>query len=66
VHDQGSLGKCKVGAPHSHKGLRANRGELIGGVWFGWMGKVTSGWFVVYVGDGVEDRYVVVHDKANG
>jgi hypothetical protein len=30
------------------------------------MGKVTNGWFVVYVGDEVEDRSMVVHDKANG
>ncbi len=27
VHDQGGLGKCKVGAPHSHEGLRANKGN---------------------------------------
>jgi hypothetical protein len=30
------------------------------------MGGVTSGWFVVCVGDEVEDRSVVVHDKPNG
>jgi hypothetical protein len=30
------------------------------------MGGVTSGWFVVYVGDEVKDRSVVAHDKANG
>jgi hypothetical protein len=30
------------------------------------MGKVTNGWFVVYVGDEVEDRFVVTHDKENG
>jgi hypothetical protein len=30
------------------------------------MGKVTNGWFVVYVGDEVEDRFVVAPDKANG
>jgi len=29
------------------------------------MGKVISGWFVICVGDEVEDRFVVVHDKAN-
>jgi hypothetical protein len=27
VHDQGGLGKCKVGVPHSHEGLRANKGN---------------------------------------
>jgi len=27
VHDQRGLGKCKVGAPHSHKGLRVNKGN---------------------------------------
>jgi hypothetical protein len=30
------------------------------------MGRVTSGWFVVYVGDEVKDRFAVAHDKANG
>jgi hypothetical protein len=30
------------------------------------MGGITSGWFVVYVGDEVKDRFVVTHDKANG
>jgi hypothetical protein len=29
------------------------------------MGGVTSGWFVVYMVDEVEDRFVVAHDKAN-
>ncbi len=27
VHDQGGLGKCRFGASHSHKGLRANKGN---------------------------------------
>jgi hypothetical protein len=27
VHDQGGLRMCKVGAPHSHKGWRANKGN---------------------------------------
>jgi len=27
VHDQGGLGKCKVGASHSHKGLKASKGN---------------------------------------
>jgi hypothetical protein len=30
------------------------------------IGGVTSGWFVVCVGDEVEERLVVAHDKANG
>jgi hypothetical protein len=30
------------------------------------MGRVINGWFVVYMGDEVEDRFVVAHDKANG
>ncbi len=27
VHDQGGLGKCRVGASHSHKGLGASKGN---------------------------------------
>jgi hypothetical protein len=27
VHDQGVLGKCRVGASHSHKGLEASKGN---------------------------------------
>jgi len=27
VHDQGGLGKCRVGAPHSPKRLKANKGN---------------------------------------
>jgi hypothetical protein len=27
VHDQRGLGKCKVGASHSHKGLGVNKGN---------------------------------------
>jgi len=30
------------------------------------MGGGTSGWFMVCVGDGVEIKFVVVHDEANG
>jgi hypothetical protein len=30
------------------------------------MGGVTSGWFVICMGDEVEDRSMVVHDKTNG
>ncbi len=40
--------------------------ELIGGVWFVKMVKGTSGWFGVCMGDGVDNRCVVVHDKTNG
>jgi hypothetical protein len=27
VHGQRGLGKCKVGAPHSHEGLRVGNGN---------------------------------------
>jgi hypothetical protein len=30
------------------------------------MGGKTSGWFVVCMEDGVKNRFVVAHDKANG
>jgi hypothetical protein len=30
------------------------------------MGGVTSEWFVICMGDEVEDRYVMAHDKTNG
>jgi hypothetical protein len=30
------------------------------------MGRIISGWFVVCVGDDVENRFVVQHDKTNG
>jgi hypothetical protein len=29
------------------------------------MGGVTNGWLVVYVGDEVEDKSMVAHDKVN-
>jgi len=29
------------------------------------MENVINGWFVICVGDEVEDKYVVVHDKKN-
>jgi hypothetical protein len=32
MHDRKGLGKCKVGIPHSHEGLGANGGHLVGGV----------------------------------
>jgi len=51
------LGKCKV---------RGRYMELVGGVWFVKMGGETSGWFVVYMKDGVKKRFVVAHDKTNG
>ncbi len=35
-------------------------------MWFVKIGGVTSGWFVVYVGDEVKDRLVVAHDTTNG
>jgi hypothetical protein len=29
------------------------------------MGGLTNGWFMVYMADEVEDKFVVVHDKVN-
>jgi hypothetical protein len=66
VYDRGGLGKCKVGTPHSHERLEVGKGALVGGVWFVRIERVTSGWFVVCMGDEVEDRLVVAHDEANG
>jgi len=30
------------------------------------IGRGTSGWFIIYMGDGVEDGYVIAHDKVKG
>ncbi len=38
----------------------------MGGVWFVKMGGKTSGKCVICMGDGVETRFVVAHDKING
>jgi len=38
----------------------------VGGVWFVKMGRGTSGRCVVCMGDEVEIKFMVVHDKANG
>jgi hypothetical protein len=38
----------------------------VGGVWFVKMGGGTSGRCVVCMGDGVEIRFMVAHDKTNG
>jgi hypothetical protein len=38
----------------------------VGGVRFVRIGRVTNGWFVVYMGDEVEDRSMVAHDEMNG
>jgi hypothetical protein len=35
-------------------------------MWFVKMGGGTSGWFMVCMGNGVENRSMVAHDKANG
>ncbi len=35
-------------------------------MWFVKIKRVINGWFVICVGDEVEDRLVVVHDEANG
>jgi hypothetical protein len=48
--------------PHIHmKGW-----GLVGGVWFVRIKEKSNGWFVVCMGDKVEDRSVGVHDEANG
>ncbi len=68
VHEQRGLGKCKVGASHSHERLMANKGnywmvcgllkwegELMGGVWFVWeIGwKLNLWWHMIkQMGDG--------------
>ncbi len=38
----------------------------MGGVWFAKMGGGTSGRCMVCMGDGVEIKFMVVDDKANG
>ncbi len=38
---------------------------LVGGVWFVRIRQITNGWYVVYMGDEVEDRSVVPHDETN-
>jgi hypothetical protein len=38
----------------------------VGGLWFVKMGRGTSGRCVVYMGDEVEIKSMVVHDKTNG
>ncbi len=38
----------------------------MGGVWFVKMGEGTNGRHVVCMGDGVETRSMVAHDKVNG
>ncbi len=35
-------------------------------MWFVIIGGGISGWFVICMGDEVEDRFVVAHDKTNG
>jgi hypothetical protein len=41
-------------------------GALINVVWLVIIKGVTSGWFVVCMGDEMENRLVVPHDEANG
>jgi len=40
-------------------------GELIGGVWFVKIKRGNSGSFVVWMGNGVENRSIMAYDKAN-
>jgi hypothetical protein len=39
---------------------------MVSGEWFVKMGRGTNGWFMVCMGNGVEDGYVVAHGKVNG
>jgi hypothetical protein len=52
LHDHGGLGKCRVEALHLHKKM-----GLIKGI---------SGKCAICVGDGVETKSVMAHDKENG
>ncbi len=38
---------------------------LVNDVWFVRIGGVINGWFMVYMGDEVEDKLVVAHDEMN-
>jgi hypothetical protein len=62
VHDERGLGKSKIKASYSHKRLRVTNGC----VWFVKMGGGTNGKCMVYIGDGMEIRFMVAHDKTNG
>ncbi len=35
-------------------------------MWFVTIRREISEWFIVCIGDGVEGRFMVAHDKANG
>jgi hypothetical protein len=39
---------------------------MVSGKWFVKMGRATNGWFMVCMGNGVENRSMVAHGKANG
>jgi len=52
--------------PHIHMKGGGLVGALVGGVWFVKIGRVINGWFVVCMGDEVEDRSMVAHDEVNG
>ncbi len=57
MHDQRSLGKCRVGGWGSVRGI---------GKWFVKIRGGTIGWFVVCMGNGVQDKFVMAHGKENG
>ncbi len=63
VHDQRSLGKCRVGGPQSHEGLGV--GKKIGR-WFVRIRGGTNEWFMVCMGNEMHGRFVVAHGKENG
>ncbi len=35
-------------------------------MWFVKRVEGINGWFMIYIGDGVENRFVVMHEKVNG
>jgi hypothetical protein len=48
-------------------GLLEWEGKLIGGSGLlEWEGELINGWFVVCMGNGMEDRSMVAHGKVNG
>ncbi len=65
MHYLRGLGKCCVGVPYLHKGLKVGRG-VVGGGWFVKMVWWVGGWCVVSIGKVVENGVVVVCEKTNG
>jgi hypothetical protein len=47
-------------------GVGGRLGELVSGLWFVKIRGGTIGWFVVCMGNGVQDKFVMAHGKENG